>query len=107
MIEVFVTYDLLPNIDQKAYVQLLKKAIVPILQQPGIVEIRAHRDVSGSPSVLIIFVWETVAYWKAFEMKKEWKELKNEVNKSFASNMKMKLWGPSPIAPTPLRPLKN
>ena len=39
MIEVAVTYDLLPDIDKKAYLDLLKKAIVPVLSQSGIVEI--------------------------------------------------------------------
>ncbi|HTZ18023.1 MAG TPA: antibiotic biosynthesis monooxygenase [Dissulfurispiraceae bacterium] len=106
MIEVFVTYDLLPNVDQKSYIHLLKKAIVPILSQPGIVEIRARRSQSGSPEVLIVFVWETLSHWKAFEMKKEWATLKDEVNTSCASNLKIQVWGPSPIAPEPLRPLK-
>ncbi len=106
MIEVFVTYDLLPNIDQKAYVQLLKKAIVPILSQQGIVEIRAKRNQSGSPEVLIVMVWQTLADWNMFEMKKEWATLKDEVTATYARNMKIQIWGPSPIAPEPLRPLR-
>ncbi len=106
LIEVFVSYDLLPNIDQKAYVQLLRKAIVPILSQPGIVEIRARRNMSGSPEVLIVLVWETLADWNVFEMKKEWAELKKEVTEAYAKNMTVQVWGPSPIAPEPLRPLR-
>jgi heme-degrading monooxygenase HmoA len=106
MIEVFVTYDLLPNVDQKSYVQLLKKAIVPILSQPGIVEIRARRSLSGSPEVLILLVWETLADWNKFEIKKEWAALKAEVTDAYATNMTIQVWGPSPIAPEPLRPLR-
>ena len=70
MIEVALTYDLLPNIDQDAYFQFLKKAIVLIFQQQGIIEIRAKRSMSGSPEVLIELNWETVADWNRFEIKK-------------------------------------
>ena len=41
-----------------------------------------------------------------FEMKKEWAALKQEVTGTYASNMTIQVWGPSPIAPEPLRPLR-
>ncbi len=107
VIEVFITYDLLPNADKQSYVQLLKKAIVPLLSQPGIMEIRARRNLSGSPDVLIVFVWETLADWNKFEIKKEWTCLKEELQNNFASNMAIQIWGPSPVAPEPLHPPKG
>lgn len=54
MIEVSITYDLLPDIDQTSYGQFLRKGIVPIFKQPGIVEIRAYRSLSG-PSQGFLF----------------------------------------------------
>ena len=104
MIEVAITYDLLPDIDRKAYLDLLKKAIVPILTQPGIIEIRARRSLSGSPDVMVVLVWQTMANWNMFEMKKEWAELKEEITDRCTVNMMIQIWGPSPIAPEPLRP---
>jgi heme-degrading monooxygenase HmoA len=106
VIEVAITYDLLPDIDQDAYFQLFRKAVVPILQQPGIIEIRSKRSLSGSPQVLVMIAWETMADWNRFEFTKEWTALIEELKKSFVINMKSQIWGPSPIAPEPLRPLK-
>jgi hypothetical protein len=106
MIEVALTYDLLPGIDQDAYFQFLKKAIVLIFQQRGIVEIRAKRSLSGPPDVLISLTWETVADWRRLESTKEWTTLIEELKKLFVLNMKSQVWGPSPIAPDPLRPSK-
>jgi len=107
MIEVALTYDLLPNIDQDDYFQFLKKAIVLVFQQRGIIEIRAKRSMSGSPEVLIELNWETVADWNRFEITTEWTTLIEELKKSFVLNMKSQVWGPSPIAPDPLRPSKS
>jgi hypothetical protein len=107
MIEVALTYDLMPGIDQDAYIQFLKKAIVLIFHQLGILEIRAKRSLSGPPEVLIALDWETVADWNRFEVTKEWTTLIEELKKSFVLNMKSQVWGPSPIAPEPLRPSKS
>jgi hypothetical protein len=107
MIEVALTYDLSPDIDQEAYFQFLRKAIVHIFQQRGIIEIRAKRSLSGPPDVLIALDWETVADWNRFEITKEWTTLIEDLNKSFVLNMKSQVWGPSPIAPDPLRPSKS
>ena len=107
MIEVALTYDLLPGIDQDAYFQFLKKAIVLIFQQRGIIEIRAKRSLSGPPDILIMLTWETVADWSRFESTREWITLIEELKKSFVLNMKSQVWGPSPIAPEPLRPSKS
>ena len=107
MVEVALTYDLMPGIDQNAYFQFLKKAIVLIFQQRGIIEIRAKRSLSGHPDVLIVLDWETVADWNKFESTKEWTSLIEELKKSFVLNVQSHVWGPSPIAPDPLRPSKT
>lgn len=49
MIEVNKTYDLLPGIDQQAYLEYSKRAIPTMLQAPGIVEIRVYHSLLGSP----------------------------------------------------------
>lgn len=43
MIEVNKTYDLLPGLDQQAYLEYSKMAIRTLLRAPGIVEIRSPK----------------------------------------------------------------
>ena len=61
MIEVNMTYDFLPGIDQQAYGELARRAIATVLEAPGFVEFRANRNVLGSPQVRSSTVWRTLA----------------------------------------------
>jgi hypothetical protein len=63
MIEVNKTYDLLPNIDQQAYIEYAKRAIRMILRAHGIIEIRAYRSLLGLPNVRLTLMWQTLADW--------------------------------------------
>jgi hypothetical protein len=49
MIEVHVAYYLVSGVDDKAYERWMKRAIVPVLKSEGIVELRAYRNMLGSP----------------------------------------------------------
>lgn len=106
MIEVVITYDFLPTIDQKAYVLWLKKAVLPVITQHGIVEIRAYRSYSGSPKVAVVIVWGALADWNKFELTEHWNTILNELKEHYAENINIQVWLPSPIAPDPLRPAK-
>ena len=105
MIELNKTYDLLPSIDQQAYLEYARKAFATILKAPGIVEIRAHRSLLGSPHVRLTLVWQTLADWAKFAETPERHKLDSELF-NFASGIRIELWGPSPAAPEPLRPAK-
>ena len=106
MIEITLTYDLQPGVASKSYTEWAKKAIVVLLKNEGIIEVRAHRNLLGSPQVLIVTVWESVTNWAAFADKKSWIALLDELQDTFATNLELQIWGPSPIAPEPLRPKK-
>ena len=103
MIESNMVYDLLPCIDQQAYQQVAKKAIGLVLQSPGLVEFRANRNVLGSPQVRATSVWQTLADWANFSESSGWLELEAEM-RTFVTNLRFELWGPSPVVPEPLRP---
>lgn len=105
MIEVNKTYDLLPGIDQQAYLEYAKKAFATMLKAPGLVEIRAYRSLLGSPQVRLTLVWQTLADWAKFAESPERQELDSELLQ-FATNIGIELWGPSPAVPEPLRPGK-
>jgi hypothetical protein len=66
MIEVNKTYDLLPGIDQQAYLDYGQRAFATMLKAPGLVEIRAYRSLLGSPHVRLALVWQTLADWAEF-----------------------------------------
>lgn len=104
MIEAIETFDLVPAVDQDAYQSWAKKAVALVLQQPGVVELRANRNVLGSPQVRIVTVWKSSADWAQFA-EGAWRSVESELRK-FATNMKLELWGPSALVPEPLRPGK-
>jgi hypothetical protein len=56
MIEVNKIYDLLPGIDQQAYLEYGKRALATMLTAPGLVEIRVYRSLLGSPQVRLTLV---------------------------------------------------
>ena len=105
MIEANKTYDLLPGIDQQAYLEYAKKAFATMLQAPGLVEIRAHRSLLGSPHVRLTLVFQTLTDWARFAESPERQKLDSELLK-FAVDIGVELWGPSPALPEPLRPGK-
>lgn len=106
MIEVNKTYDLLPAIDQRAYLEYSKRAFQTLLQAPRIVEIRVHRSLLGSPQVKLTIVWQALADWAKFAESPERQKLESELLE-FATNIDIGLWGPSPVMPEPLRPGKS
>ena len=96
-------YDFLPNIDMKAYTTWAQKAIGIVLKTPGLVEFRATRNMLGSPQIKSTTVWKSAADWSNFAESGVWKEMETEM-RTFVANLRVELWGPSPIVPEPLRP---
>lgn len=105
MIEVDMTYDFSPGMNQEAYGEFVKRAIATVLQAPGLVEFRASRSLLGSPQVRSTTVWQTLADWARFSESSGWPALEVEF-RSFAANIRVEIWGPSPIVAEPLRPPK-
>ncbi len=104
MIEGHVTYDLVPGVDQEAYVAWAKKTVASILKQPGIIEFRANRNVLGSPQIRTTSVWRSGPDWFSYA-DGPWKASEAELRR-FATNIRVELWGPSVLVPEPLRPGK-
>ncbi len=107
MIEVHITYDLLPQSDPEAYSEWQRKAIVPVMKRKGFVELKAHRNLLGSPHILLITVWETLSDWAGFADSGDWAELIEKLGTSLATHVDIRIWGPSPVVPEPLRPPAN
>jgi heme-degrading monooxygenase HmoA len=107
MIEVHVTYNLVQGTDEQAYSDWMRKAIVPVMRAPGILEVRAHRSMLGSPQVLIISVWKSLTDWAKFAETEAWHTLIAKLQSSLATNIRIELWGPSPVVPDPIHPPKT
>jgi antibiotic biosynthesis monooxygenase (ABM) superfamily enzyme len=103
MIEVNKTYDILPGIDQQAYLEYSKRALATMLKAPGLVEICSFRSLLGSPQVRLSIKFQTLADWAKFAEGPDRQKLDSELLK-FASQIRIELWGPSPALPEPLRP---
>lgn len=107
LIEVNLRYDLLPGVDQQAYVEWAKKAIRLGLKAKGSIEGRSNRNVLGSPQIRATFIWETLGDWATFAESPEWQSLLSELHASLGKNITIEIWGPSPVAPESIRPTKQ
>lgn len=103
MIEVNTTYELMPNTDQQAYGEFAKKAIGAVLKAPGLIEFRANRNMLGSPLVRTTSIFRTLSDWARFSDSDEWRGLDAEF-RTYATEIRVEIWGPSPVLPEPVRP---
>ena len=103
MIEVNTSWEFLPNIDQQAYGEWATKTVGTILKAPGLVEFRAHRNILGTPQVRSTSAWKTLVDWANYTDSDEWRTLEDEV-RAFVTNIRVEIWGPSPVLPEPVRP---
>jgi len=103
MIEANLSYDLLPNVDVRAYGEWVRKAVGVMAKQPGMTEFRANRNVLGSPQIRATSMWRSLEDWAKFSEGAAWQSMEAEL-RGFASNVKAELWGPSPVMPEPVHP---
>ena len=100
-IEVTLSYDLAPGIDEQGYWDFIKKNVSVVLNAGGIEELRAHRNALGSPLVRITMVWESIAAWARFIESDAGQTLQNEL-RGYGIGVKVDVWMPSPYIPEPL-----
>jgi len=102
MIEVTNTYDLKTGIDLELYAKWAKEAAATIVRQPGFVELRANRNMLGSPLIRTSTCWASISDWARFA-EGPWVEMEHEL-RTFATNLKVEMWTASPVLPAPLHP---
>jgi len=102
MIEVAFTYDFHPNIDEDSYRKVARKATAMIVAADGFIELRANRNLLGSPQVRRSSIWQSMSHCAIFAEDPEFQSITNEFRK-FATNMEVNIWGPSPYLPEPIR----
>jgi heme-degrading monooxygenase HmoA len=102
MIEVTNTYDLRPDVNLEAYAEWARKSVALIAEQPGLVELRANRNMLGSPLIRTTTCWKSLNDWAAFA-DGPWRELEQGL-RTFTVNLKVEMWGASPLLPTAVHP---
>lgn len=102
MVLFVVKWDIHPD-KRDAYLEWLKSAMPRTVAVPGLVEFRGYRGISGTPQIVATYEFADLAAWAAWhtheEAQKVWAELH-----TLALNVTAELWGPSPVAPKPIRP---
>lgn len=102
MIESVMTFDLLPNMDMKAYQDWVTKVGVTMANQPGLLEFRANRNMLGNPQSRTVTVFKTMEDWARFNQG-PWQSIGLEFRR-FAANIHVELWGPSPVMKETIQP---
>ena len=93
--EAVMTFDLLPNIDMKAYQEWVQKLGVTMANQPGLVEFRANRNILGNPMSRSVTTFQSLEDWAKFNQGPQ-QSMGIEFCK-FATNLKVELWGRRPL----------
>jgi hypothetical protein len=57
-----------------------------------------------SSTVRATAIWQTLADWANFDESATWQAIAAELRAQFATSIQVDIWGPSPVAPEPLRP---
>jgi heme-degrading monooxygenase HmoA len=104
-VEVHWCWDFLPGMDKKAYAEFSKNAIGTFMKAPGLIEFRANRNLLGSPQGRATTVWRSLADWAKFGETKEWAAIETQL-RTFVTNIRVEMWGASPLVPKPVRPSK-
>ena len=103
MIEVHMAYDVKPEIDEQAYFEWMKKEIVGLFKRKRAVEVSAYRNKKESPGVLVVALLEKQEEWIQFSQSEEWHSLLHNLQSTFATNLRIEVWEPSPFIPAPIR----
>jgi antibiotic biosynthesis monooxygenase (ABM) superfamily enzyme len=88
---------------EEAYLEWVKDAIPRIVSIPGVVEFRGYRPVSGSSQVVVTYEFANLEDWAAWYGHEEAQQILTEL-RTVTANVHHEVWGPSPVAPKPVRP---
>ncbi|MCB0743028.1 MAG: antibiotic biosynthesis monooxygenase [Ignavibacteriales bacterium] len=103
MVEVAFTYDFHPDMDEEAYKRVARKATALMVSAEGFIEIKANRNMLGSPNVRRSSVWDSMENWAKLAETPEFQKVTQEFRK-YVTNTNVNIWGASPYMPEPIKP---
>jgi regulator of protease activity HflC (stomatin/prohibitin superfamily)/heme-degrading monooxygenase HmoA len=99
MVLYVMKYDLRPE-RTNDYINI--SALERIRAIPGLVELRAYRPVAGSHQIVVTYEFADMAAFAAYVSHDDFHKLMMEV-RAFVTNVSTEVWGPSLLAPKPIR----
>ena len=102
MVLQIMKWNVLPG-KAKEYSEWAQQAISKTVQIPGVVEFRAYRPASGKHQVVVTYEFADMEAWAKWQGSKESQDVLLEL-RNVACDVSIELWGPSPVAPEPIRP---
>lgn len=97
-------WDIHPD-KMDAYAKWAEGVIKGLPAVPGLVEFRGYRTAAGSSQAVVTYEFADMAAWAAWMSSEETQKVRAELG-TLALNVQVEVWGPSPIAPAPIRPGK-
>ena len=104
MVVAFMKWDIIAD-KVEAYRNWTQSAIKRTVDAPGMVEFRAYRPATGSSQVIVLYEFADFAAWAKWYSNEDVQNVFSEL-RTYAVNVNIELWGPSPIVPEPIRPGK-
>ena len=95
-------WDIHPD-KTEAYVKWAQTAIKRTISVPGVVEFRAYRPAAGDSQVVITYEFADMSDWAKWNSSADLQKVMDELH-TLALNVKIEIWGPSPIVPKPVKP---
>jgi antibiotic biosynthesis monooxygenase (ABM) superfamily enzyme len=102
MVNLVSKYDIHPD-KAEAYKAWVKAAISRLIAVPGVKELRGYRPITGASQVVATFEFDDLTSWTAWYTSEDVQEVMSE-RWGYEINIYDELWGPSPVAPEPIRP---
>lgn len=85
------------------YEKWAQSAIKRTLEAPGVVEFRSYRATTGDFQVIVTHEFADLNAWANWQANEEVQKVNEELY-TVATNIQKEVWGPSPVAPKPIRP---
>ncbi len=102
MVLYVMSWNIHPDKEEE-YPKWAQSAIQRYLKIPGVVEFRGYRTVAGRRQVVITFEFVDMNAFAAWQGSQDVQKITAEAF-TMTLNLKVELWGPSPIVPKPIRP---
>lgn len=94
-VKVTLIYTISPKIESADYEDWARKSVVPLSRAKGLIEARAYRNALKPSQVKIVTSWRSFLDWGKFTESSTWKEIKEQLTTSIATNIDISVWKPS------------
>ncbi len=101
MVSYIAKWNILPD-KAEAYKEWAPSVINRLMEVPGVLEFRAYRPATGSHQVVLMYEFADMSAWASWQSNEDIQATFDEL-RTYAGDIEVELWGPSPIIPEPVR----